>query len=142
MNLQFVIQKADALLHEARFISHIYDEQDYQNALDMMDILIDDYDNQKPLINILANSIEQWEDNDEGFEAFNAQVKALDSDVAVLKVLIAQYNLKASDLENEIGSKSLVSMILNGTRNLTTKHIRALSKRFHLDPAIFINIVR
>jgi HTH-type transcriptional regulator/antitoxin HigA len=139
MNLQTVIQQADALLHEARFLSHIESEQDYQYALDMMDLLIEDYDNQKLLIDILANSIEQWEDRAEEFADFNATMKSLDSDVAVLRVLIDQYNLKAADLEEEIGSKSLVSMILNGTRNLTTKHIRALSKRFHLDPAIFIN---
>jgi len=139
MNLQAVIQQADALLHEARFLSHIENAQDYQNALDMMDMLVDDYDNQKLLIDILANSIAEWEDHAEEFTAFNEKVKALDSDVAVLRVLIDQYNLKAADLEEEIGSKSLVSMILNGTRNLTTKHIRALSKRFHLDPAIFIN---
>ncbi len=139
MNFQTVIAEANALLSEARFLSHIENEEDYQNALAMMEVLIGDYENQKPLIDILANSIEKWEDSAEEFEAFNAQVNALDSDIAVLRVLIDQYQLKASDLEKEIGSKSLVSMILNGSRNLTTKHIRALSKRFHLNPTIFFN---
>jgi integrase len=38
----------------------------------------------------------------------------------------------------EIGSKSLVSKILNGRgRNLTRDHIAALSKRFSVSPALF-----
>jgi HTH-type transcriptional regulator/antitoxin HigA len=50
-----------------------------------------------------------------------------------------QYQLKADDLKEEIGSKSLVSMILNGTRNLTVDHIKALSVRFNTSPAVFIS---
>lgn len=137
MNFQDVIKQADALLLEARFLGQIDSETEYHNALAMMEILIDDYENHRVLIEILAKSIEEWEENAEEFASFNAQIKGQDSDVAVLKVLMDQYQLKAADLVNEIGSKSLVSMILNGTRNLTTKHIKALSKRFHLNPAIF-----
>ena len=50
-----------------------------------------------------------------------------------------QYNLKANDLKNEIGGKSLVSMILNGKRKLTTDHIQALSNRFKISPSLFFN---
>jgi HTH-type transcriptional regulator/antitoxin HigA len=48
-----------------------------------------------------------------------------------------QYQLKAEDLRNEIGNKSLVSMILNGSRNLTVDHIQALSNRFKIAPSAF-----
>ncbi|MDN5451459.1 MAG: helix-turn-helix domain-containing protein, partial [Enterobacterales bacterium] len=42
-----------------------------------------------------------------------------------------------SDLASEIGSKSLVSMILSGKRSLTIEHIKALSKRFNVRPDLF-----
>ena len=50
-----------------------------------------------------------------------------------------QYHLKADDLKNEIGSKSLVSMVISGKRNLTVDHIKSLAKRFSVSPAIFLN---
>jgi len=57
--------------------------------------------------------------------------------VDVLKLLMEQHHLGVADLP-EIGSKSLVSKILNGRgRNLTKDHIDALSKRFSVSPAIF-----
>ena len=51
-----------------------------------------------------------------------------------------QHNLTLSDFKTEIGSKSLVSMILNGKRNLTKDHIAKLSSKFNLDPALFFNL--
>ena len=38
----------------------------------------------------------------------------------------------------EIGSQSLVSKILNGERQLTLEHIRSLSRRFGVSPAVFL----
>lgn len=61
----------------------------------------------------------------------------MDSGVALLKTLMEQHQLKAEDLKSELGSKSLVSMILNGSRKLTVKHIEALSRRFGISPALF-----
>jgi len=54
-----------------------------------------------------------------------------------LKVLMQQHTLTLSDLKEEIGSKSLVSMTLHGKRNLTKENINKLSKRFKLSPAVF-----
>ena len=48
-----------------------------------------------------------------------------------------QYQLKADDLKDVIGGKSLVSMILNGTRKLTKEHIQALYTRYNISPALF-----
>jgi len=58
----------------------------------------------------------------------------------VLRVLMDQHNLTISEFKNEIGSKSLVSMILNGKRNLTKEHICKLSQRFNLNPSLFFNL--
>jgi HTH-type transcriptional regulator/antitoxin HigA len=131
--------KAKALFEEASFITEIRDEADYENALALMEELLEDYDDQRTLIGILANTIEAWENVAPAFATFNQRVAQLDDGVAVLRTLIDQYQLKAEDLKAEIGSKSLVSMILNGSRNLTREHIQALSLRFNLNPAVFFH---
>lgn len=140
MNFAAVKDKAKALFEEASFISEIRDEADYENALALMDELIEDYDENRTLIGVLTNSIEAWENTAPEFAAFNQRIAQLDDGVAVLRTLIDQYQLKADDLKNEIGSKSLVSMILNGSRKLTREHIQALSLRFGLNPAVFFQM--
>ena len=139
MNFSTVKARAKALFDEAAFISEIRNNDDYEQALLLMDDLVDDYDNNHALIDLLSNSIERWENKAPEFSAFNQRVDDLDDGVAVLRVLMDQYQLKAEDLKNEIGSKSLVSMILSGSRNLTRDHIQALCARFGLNPAIFFS---
>ena len=132
-------EKAVDLFSEARFIGRIHSEEDYGAALELMDELIEEYDLYLPLIEVLSASIEKWEDESEQFSEFNKRITSLDDGVAVLRTLMDQYDLKAEDLKNELGSKSLVSMILNGSRNLTRDHIQALSERFKISPAVFFH---
>lgn len=141
MNFANVKAKAVDFFSEASFIGHINNEADYKNALELMDEIIEDYDTYLPLIEVLSVSIEKWENESSEFAEFNSRVNALDDGVAVLKTLIDQYQLKADDFRDAIGSKSLVSMILNGSRNLTREHIQALSVRFNLDPSVFFHRV-
>ncbi len=47
-----------------------------------------------------------------------------------------QHGLGTIDLP-EIGSKSMVSRVLSGERNLNKKHVQALSKRFGVNPGLF-----
>jgi len=47
-----------------------------------------------------------------------------------------QYGLHLEDLP-EIGSKSYVSKIRSGERNLSKEHIEKLSKHFGISPALF-----
>ena len=58
------------------------------------------------------------------------------ADLAVLRLLMAQHHLGTADLP-EIGSKSMVSRVLSGERGLNKNHIRALSRRFGIDPGLF-----
>lgn len=139
MNFSAVKAKAKALFDEAAFIGEISNDDDYEQALLFMDELIDDYDNNRVLIELISNSIKRWEDKSPEFSAFNQRIGQLDDGAAVLRVLMDQYQLKAEDLKSEIGSQSLVSMILSGSRNLTRDHIQALCSRFGLNPAIFFN---
>lgn len=140
MSFSSIKTMASDLFAQAGFVSKIHNDDEYQQALALMDELIEEYDNYVPLIEVLAASIEKWENEAEEFAEFNQRINALDDGVAVLRTLMDQYQLKADDLKNEIGSKSLVSMILNGSRKLTRDHIQALSERFHVSPAVFFNM--
>ncbi len=139
MNFSSVKAKALDFFSEAGFVSHISNESEYNQALELMDELIEDYDKYLPLIEVLSVSIEKWEDEAESFAEFNQRIADLDDGVAVLRMLMDQYHLKAEDLRENIGSKSLVSMILNGSRNLTRDHIQSLSKRFKIQPSVFFH---
>ena len=132
-------QKAVDFFSEAGFVGRIHNETEYKQALDLMDELIEDYDKYLPLIEVLSASIEKWEDESDQFSGFNERIEALDDGVAILRTLMDQYQLKADDLKNELGSKSLVSMILNGSRKLTRDHIQSLSRRFKISPSVFFN---
>ncbi len=138
MNVAMLKEQAKTLFSSARFITHICNEQDYESALELMDELIEDYDEQKPLIEILSISIEKWEKESEEFSGFNAQIESLDSGLSVLRVLMDQHKLNTTDFKNEIGGKSMVSMILNNKRKLSLEHIKALANRFSIPPQIFI----
>ncbi|MBD1577745.1 MULTISPECIES: helix-turn-helix domain-containing protein [Vibrio] len=121
----------------ASFVGHISNDEEYTEALALMEELIEEYDLYKPLIEVLAVSIERWEDNADEFAEFNRRIEGLDNGVATLRVLMDQYQLKADDLKDVIGGKSLVSMILNGSRKLTKEHIQAISSKYNISPALF-----
>ena len=141
MNFVTLKQKAIDCFSEAAFISRIHNEADYEQALALMDELVEEYDKYLPLIEALSASIEKWEDQAAYFSEFNRRIAALDDGAAILRTLMDQHQLKADDLKDEIGGKSLVSMILNGSRNLTREHIQALSGRFKISPAVFFRSV-
>ena len=141
MNFVTLKQKAIDCFSEAAFISRIHNEAEYEQALALMDELVEEYDKYLPLIEALSASIEKWEDQAAYFSEFNRRIAALDDGAAILRTLMDQHQLKADDLKDEIGGKSLVSMILNGSRNLTREHIQALSGRFKISPAVFFRRV-
>lgn len=60
------------------------------------------------------------------------------SPVEILRFLMEQHGLTQRDLRIELGSESLVSLILSGKRNLTVPHMHALAKRFHVPAAVFM----
>ena len=137
MNFLEVKKQANALFSNAGFLVHIRNEEEYELALSLMDELIEEYTVYKQLIEILSSTIEDWENSSTEFSEFNSQIKQVDSGVAVLRTLMEQYELKTNDFKNEIGGKSMVSMILNGSRTLSRGHIQALSNRFHISPSLF-----
>lgn len=57
--------------------------------------------------------------------------------VGTLKFLMKEHGLKQGDL-SEIGSQGVVSEILKGRRELNVRQIKALSHRFNVSPAVFV----
>ena len=125
-------------LSQVPYIAHINNQDDYERALRLMDELINDYDTNNQLIELLATSIERWEDVADEFTDFNKVVADIEPGITVLKTLMSQHRLQMADLP-ELGSKSNVSKLLNAAkgRKLTRQHIEFLSKRFGVSPALF-----
>ncbi len=138
MGFALLKKKAHALFDGATWITHIQNAKEYNMALTLMDELIEDYDYNRALIDVLSISIERWENEDKFFKAFNQSIDNLDQGISLLKVLMDQHNLGVSDFP-EIGSKSLISKILNNKRRLTLDHVNSLSKRFGISPALFFS---
>ena len=113
----------------------------YEQALELVESLLEEAedspdDSLNVVISILVDAIENYENKDEGLLEFENRAMDLPPDLGLLRVLMDQYGLGTSGLP-EIGSKSMVSRVLSGERNLSKKHIQALSKRFGVDPGLF-----
>ena len=55
----------------------------------------------------------------------------------VLRFLMEQHNLLQKDLADVFGTRSIVSEVLSGKRDLNKDHIERLSARFHVSPELF-----
>lgn len=73
----------------------------------------------------------------EDFEKKTYNVRAA-TPIGAIKELMLANNLKQKDLVGIFETASVASEILKGKRALTTDHIRRLSKRFNVSPAVFL----
>ena len=73
----------------------------------------------------------------EDFEAKHYALKPANP-VTVIEELMVANGLKQKDLLDVFGTPSIVSEVLHGKRQLTTEHIRRLSRRFHVSAEVFI----
>jgi HTH-type transcriptional regulator/antitoxin HigA len=62
--------------------------------------------------------------------------------IELLKHLLRENQMKTSDLGYILGSRGLASEVLNGKRGLSKTLITKLSRRFGVDPALFLDIKR
>jgi HTH-type transcriptional regulator / antitoxin HigA len=112
----------------------IHDDAELETAQEIMDVLAvlatrtpdqDDY------LETLAELVEAYEEQTVKFSKRTG--------LETLKFLLTENNLTASDLSRLLGTDiSLGYRILDGERNLTTKHIKKLAQRFHVGPEIFL----
>ncbi len=68
-----VIRVREAL-QQVPYLARIQTQDDYDQALALMDELIDNYDANELLIEILAGAIARWEETSPEFAEFNAEL--------------------------------------------------------------------
>lgn len=136
MMIAEAIKATQALTAAVPFLGGTPTQKDYEDSLELVaELLVEEPHN--PLVNILCARISEFEGQDPEIQAFTERMRAVPAEIGVLRTLINQHELTLSDLP-EIGSKSMVSRVLKGERKLTLEHIRKLSERFHISPALFI----
>jgi len=120
----------------------IHSEKVYQKALDTLSELLEKATDTpdealNPLIEMLSNSIERYENALPEVQAWDKHVNDMDAGASMLRLLISQHKLTYSDFKEDIGGKSYVSQILSGKKALSKTHIDRLSKRFNVSPSLF-----
>lgn len=109
-------------------------KKDYVRATGMLDAILDEIgeDEKHPLAE-LADALGVFV---ERYEAEHVRIPAA-GPAAVLKFLMKQHGLRQADLP-EIGSQGVVSEVLAGRRELNTRQIKRLARRFGVSPAVFV----
>lgn len=129
------VQSAWQGLNKLVPLGPIAGDKDYQRRVQVMDELLDriganESHRLMPLLDLVAKQV----------EAYEAEHHALPevAPAAVLAYLMEEHDLKQTDLADELGGQSIVSAILNGKRELNTRQVKALAKRFNVSPAVFL----
>ena len=109
-------------------------KKDYARAVATLDVILDEIgeDEKHPLAE-LADALSVFI---EKYEAEHAPIAGA-KPAAVLKFLMHENGLRQTDLP-EIGSQGVVSEVLAGKRELNTRQIGRLAKRFGVSSAVFI----
>jgi len=84
---------------------------------------------EKKLIQLLTVLVEEYESRHYPVPAAGP--------LDVIRHLMNEHKLRQKDLTDVFGTESIVSDVLNGKRELTKDHIRKLSERFNVSPALF-----
>ena len=112
----------------------IHDKIDYQNTMEVIDILVghDLTDEQELFLDTLSTLAEVYED-----EHYAIETKGL-SPVAALRYLMEEHGMTADALGKFLGERTLGSKLLRGQRKIGLKYAKALAGKFAVDVSIFI----
>ncbi len=107
-------------------IKPIKNEKDYEDALNLIDKLMDAKPNTDEMdeLEVLTTLVEAYEEQ-------HYRIDAPDP-IEAIKFRMEQEGLKQKDLVSIVGSKSRVSEVLNRKRKLTIEMIRNLHKQLHI----------
>ena len=107
-------------------------EKQYDEALERLNLIFDasTKSEEGQEAELLALLIENYEEE-------HHPIEAPDPIVAV-RIRMAELQLKQKDLIGIVGSKGIVSEVLNRKRKLTVKMIRNLSERLKITPDVLI----
>jgi HTH-type transcriptional regulator / antitoxin HigA len=83
-------------------------------------------------LDVLGDLVEKYEDE-------HVEMPHV-SDGAMLRCLMEDNGVRQADIVRGTGiSKTVLSLVLSGKRNLTREHIEALSRYFRVTPAVFLD---
>jgi len=117
-----------------RPIFSIRNEKEYDLAVGRLNDLLDEIgtDEQHPLyelLDTLGTLVRAYEEKHHSMPEC--------SGAEMLRFFMDEHGLTQSEVP-EIGSQGVVSEILSGKRELNVRQVRALAKRFHVSPSVFI----
>lgn len=114
-------------------IKPIKTENDYEQALERLEVIFDADPNSKEgdEAEILSLLIENYENQHYPIEAPDP--------IEAIKIRMEEMNLKQKDLVGIIGGKSRVSEILSKKKRLTVDMIRELELKLHISASVLVN---
>ena len=130
-NMKLVAQRYHRLRAVAP-LGTLRTKKDYVRTTEMLDAILDEIgEGEKHPLAELADALSVFIEKYESEHVRIPEAKP----AAVLKFLMQQHALRQSDLP-EIGSQGVVSEVLAGRRELNTRQIKRLAKRFGVSPAV------
>ncbi|MBD2495161.1 type II toxin-antitoxin system HigA family antitoxin [Nostoc sp. FACHB-280] len=108
-------------------------EEEYDRTLETVEKLMvckNRTPEQTAILQLLVTLIEEFEKKHYPIEPSSPH--------AILKHLMEARGIKQSDLVGIIGSKGVVSEVVNGNRAISKAQAKALGEFFHVSPALFI----
>ena len=113
-------------------IKPLKNEQDYENALERLEVIFDAPANSQEgdEAEILSMLIDNYENEHYPIEAPDP--------IEAIKIRMEEMNLKQKDLVGVIGGKSRVSEILNKKKRLTVDMIRELERILHISASVLV----
>lgn len=117
-----------------RPLLNIRTERDYDRAVRRLNNLLDEIGTNERhplygLLDTLGTLLEAYEETHHPLPEVGG--------AEVLRFFMDEHGLTQSDFA-EVGSQGVVSEVLSGKRELNVRQIRALAKRFHVSPGVFI----
>lgn len=113
----------------------IHDAIDLDNAMEVLDrlaVLKRPTRDQQDYLETLTTLVETYEAEHDPIQTGDLSV------IDILKSLLDDRDMSASDLGRVLGSRELGSVVLRGGRQLSKAHIVRLAKHFSVSPALFI----
>ena len=117
-------------------VKPIRTEQDYQDALNRLELIFDAIPDTKEgdEAEILSLLIENYENEHYPIEAPDP--------IEAIRIRMEEMNLKQKDLVGVIGGKSRVSEVLNRKKRLTVDMIRELEKLLQISASVLVGNYR
>lgn len=112
----------------------IHSESEHRIAIDILDALVGHDLNRDQLdyVEALTTLVSAYEDEHHAIDT--SRLEPLE----MLKFLLEQNDMNASDLGELLGNRSVGSKVLRGERELSKAHLRILADRFKVNAGLFL----